>query len=53
MSIKTVATQHRMIALTYPCEVAEQCSARRYFFPAGIAPGVLAYVGLTVNVGEE
>lgn len=53
MSLKTLAAQHRMIALAYPCEVAEQCSNRRYFFPVGLEPDVAAYVGLTVNIGEE
>lgn len=53
MSIKILSAHHRMVALANPCELPEECSARRYFFPAGIGPGLLAYVGLTVNVGEE
>lgn len=53
MSLRAVATQQRIIALTHPCVSADQCSASRYYFPAGLAPGKHAYVGMTVNVGEE
>ncbi len=53
MSLRAVAAQQRMIALTHPCVIADQCSASQYYFPAGLGPGIRAYVGMTVNVGEE
>lgn len=47
------ASQQRMIALANPCEIAEQCNDRRYFFLFHPAQGIDCSIGLTVNVGEE
>lgn len=53
MSFKIAAAHQRMMALAYPCELPEQCSAARYYFDAWPSQTIAARVGLTVNIGEE
>jgi len=53
MNFKSVVIRQRKIALSNPCERAEQCANGRYFFAVYPAQNVRCGVVLTVNVGEE
>lgn len=53
MKFKDVVKRQRAIAISRPCEEAEQCMDPRYLFVVHPAQGLRCGVVLTVNVGEE
>lgn len=53
MSFKTAIDRQRRIAITQPCQFAEQCADGRYMFTVNAAQGTTCGVNLTVNIGEE
>lgn len=53
MSFKTAIDRQRRIAITQPCQFAEQCADGRYMLTVNAAQGITCGVNLTVNIGEE